>query len=292
MILSMTGFGDAVLEDGSFRYHLEIRSVNNRFFKLSTRLSEQFAFLESDVEKHLRKRLTRGSVTVHCHVRSRSAEAASELNIAAMKQYLTQLKDLGRGDGITIDLATLTTLPGVCQPRELTERERDEAWGKVSQLLDKALDALIGMRREEGRALAEDLAKHCQVIRVSVDAVRERAPLVVKEYETRLHSRVQELIHDRGVKLAEEDLIKEIGIFAERSDISEELSRLSSHLEQFTECLDADEPTGRKLDFIAQELLRETNTIGSKAGDSQIARHIVEMKGAIDRLKEQVQNAE
>ncbi len=292
MILSMTGFGDAVLEDGPFRYHLEIRSVNNRFFKLSTRLSEQFAFLESDVEKHLRKRLTRGSVTVHCHVRSRSAEAASELNIAAMKQYLTQLKDLGRGDGITIDLATLTTLPGVCQPRELTERERDEAWGKVSQLLDKALDALIGMRREEGRALAEDLAKHCQVIRVSVEAIRERAPLVVKEYETRLHSRVQELIHDRGVKLAEEDLIKEIGIFAERSDISEELSRLSSHLEQFTECLDADEPTGRKLDFIAQELLRETNTIGSKAGDSQIARHIVEMKGAIDRLKEQVQNAE
>ncbi len=292
MILSMTGFGDAVLEDGPFRYHLEIRSVNNRFFKLSTRLSEQFAFLESDVEKHLRKRITRGSVTVHCHVRSRSAAAASELNTAAMEHYLEQLKSLARSEGVTIDLATLTTLPGVCQPRELTERERGEAWSIVSQLLDSALDALIGMRREEGRALADDLTTHCEAIRIHVDAIRERAPLVVKEYETRLHNRVQELIHDRGVKLAEEDLIKEIGIFAERSDISEELSRLARHLEQFSECLDADEPTGRKLDFIAQELLRETNTIGSKAGDSQIARHIVEVKGAIDRLKEQVQNAE
>lgn len=292
MILSMTGFGDAVLEEGAFRYHLEIRSVNNRFFKASTRLSEQFAFLESEVEKHLRKRITRGSVTVHCHVRSLSAAAASELNTAAIGHYLSQLESLAQGERITIDLASLTTLPGVCQPRELTEREREEAWRIISQLLNTALDSLIGMRREEGRALAADLKKHCDAIRIAVDAIRERVPLVVKEYQTRLHARVQELINDRGVKLAEEDLIKEIGIFAERSDISEELSRLTSHLDQFSECMAGGEPAGRKLDFIAQELLRETNTIGSKAGDAQIARHIVEMKGSIDRLKEQVQNAE
>ncbi len=293
MILSMTGFGDAVLEEGPHRYHLEIRSVNNRYFKVIARLSEQFAFLEAEVEKHLRNHLARGSITVHLYVRTLGAEAALDLNTAAIQRYAERLRDIAGDDPrFTVDLSVLATLPGVCEPHELTEREREDAWRIVSGLLDKAVENLMTMRREEGKSLAADLLKHCQVVAENARAVRQRAPLVVQEYQKRLHSRINELLHNRGVSLAEEDLVREVGIYAERSDISEELNRLESHLEQFRSAIASGEPAGRKLDFISQEMLREANTIGSKAADADIARHTVEMKGAIDRLKEQVQNAE
>ncbi|NUQ50838.1 MAG: DUF1732 domain-containing protein, partial [Phycisphaerae bacterium] len=139
--------------------------------------------------------------------------------------------------------------------------------------------------------LAADLAARCDEIRVQALAIRELAPRVVEEYRQRLTARIRQLLAD-GAALAEQDLLKEVAIYAERSDISEELSRLDSHLAQFTSAMQSREPAGRKLEFIAQELLREANTIGSKAGDSQIARHTIEIKTAVDRIKEQVQNVE
>ncbi len=293
MIHSMTGFGEARLEEGDRAYHLELRSVNNRYFKSATHLPDEFAFLETEIERLLRQRVTRGSVTLRLYVRDLSPQAASEINTAAVQAYITHLRRVAGDDPhLTIDLATLLTLPGACQPREASATEREQKWQVLSRLAQAALDRLIDMRAAEGQALAQDLSAHCERIRKSLAVVRECGPLVLEEYRLRLQARVQQLIADSSVRLAEDDLLKEVSIYAERSDISEELSRLDGHLQQFAALMADTEPPGRKLEFIAQEMLREANTIGSKTGDSTIAREIIEIKSAVDRIKEQVQNAE
>lgn len=293
MIHSMTGFGEARLEEGGRAYHVEIRSVNNRYLKTSIHLPDDFAFLETDVERLVRQKLTRGSVTLRLFVRDLTPQAAMEINAAAVQAYLTHLKQVAGADpSVTIDLATLLTMPGACQPHELTETEREQKWALVSRLTEAALDRLIEMRAAEGQALAQDLRTHCDRMRQSLDAVLKRGPAVVEEYRDRLMARVRQLIADSNVELAREDLLKEVSIYAERSDISEEVSRLGAHLQQFALLMDGTEPPGRKLEFISQEMLREANTIGSKTGDAAIAREIIDIKSAIDRIKEQVQNAE
>jgi uncharacterized protein (TIGR00255 family) len=293
MIHSMTGFGEARCEDDGRAYQLEIRSVNSRYFKAAVRLPEDLSFAETKLERMLRSRLTRGSVTLRLMVRDLSETAAHEINIAAVRHYLSQLQAVMSGQaGLTFDLATLAMLPGVCQPPELSEQEREQGWKLTCELAEAALDQVVKMRAAEGQALAVELKTHCARVREHLAAVRERAPRVVEEYRQRLADRVQELIGNSSVRLAEQDLLREVAIYAERSDISEEIARLHSHLEQFDGCAASPEPAGRKMEFIAQEMLREANTIGAKAGDSEIARHIVEMKGAIDRIKEQVLNVE
>lgn len=293
MIRSMTGFGEAQLEEEGQAYHLEIRSVNNRYLKAVVHLPENFAFLEADTERLLRERLLRGSATMRLHVRDLTAAAALEINTAALRAYVEQLRSAGSADApLTIDLATLAALPGVCQPRELTQRQREQCWGIVERLTEQALGRLIEMRSVEGRALAADLDTHCQRVATHLHAVRARAPQVVQDYRDRLGARVRELLTGSNVHLAEADLLKETSIYAERSDITEELTRLEAHLQQFGAAAASPEPAGRKLEFIAQEMLREANTMGSKAGDAQIARDIIDIKSAIDRIKEQILNVE
>ncbi|MFQ5805579.1 MAG: YicC/YloC family endoribonuclease [Phycisphaerae bacterium] len=291
MILSMTGFGEAQLEEEGHAYHLDLRSVNNRYFKSSIRLPDDFAFMETQLEQLLRRRLTRGAVTLRLHVRDLSASAAQEVNLAAIQHYVARLRSiLATEPGFTIDLATLTMLPGVCQPHELAEQQREHGEALIAGLAETAIDELLEMRAAEGQALAADLKQHCEAIREHLEAIRAHAPGMVEAYRDRLAARVEELVAGSNVRLAEEDLLKEVAIYAERSDVSEELSRLASHLQQFEEAIASAESAGRKLEFIAQEMLREANTIGSKAGDAEIARHVIEIKGAIDRIKEQVQN--
>lgn len=289
----MTGFGEATLEEASQHFHAEIRSVNNRYFKASIHLPEEFAFIEPDIERILRTRLTRGTITFRLRIRNLTDAAAVEINAAAVRAYVTQLRAAASdAAGTTIDLATLATLPGVCQPVELSDEARERAVTVVTKLLDGALGRLIAMRTAEGAALAEDLRQHCVRVETHLGSIRGRVGFVVEEYRKRLMQRVNELIADTGVRLAEEDLLKEVAIFADRSDVSEEISRLTTHLEQFQQALVSREPAGRKLDFISQEMLREANTIGSKCSDAQIARDTIDIKSAIDRIKEQVQNAE
>lgn len=292
MIRSMTGFGEARLEQDGQLYHLELRSVNHRYFKTALRLPEEYGFLEAELEQLLRRRLARGSISVRLYIRDLSASAAQDLNLAAIRHYVAQLRAIEPVAGQTIDLAVLAALPGVCQPHELTTQERQQVSRVVRRLADEALTHLVQMREVEGRALAEDLRQHCGVVRAALERIRQRAPAVVREYRDRLLARVQELIAGSSVRLAEPDILKEVAVYADRSDISEELSRMASHLDQFETCMAGPEPSGRKLEFIAQELLREANTAGSKAGDAQIAQSIIEIKSAIDRIKEQVQNVE
>jgi len=293
MICSMTGFGEAEREADGRVYHVEIRSVNNRYLKTIVRLPEEFSFLEPRLERLVRERLTRGSVTVRLSQRDLSAQAAQEVNVAAARRYVDRLRAAcGSQENVVVDLGTLALLPGVCQPAEMSDAQRDACAAQIEQVAQEALERLVAMRQAEGRAVAEDLKAHCAVLREQIDAIRALAPRVVQEYRDRLMQRVQELLAGSNVPLAQEDLLREVSVYAERSDVSEELSRLASHLEQFEAAMRGDEPAGRKLDFIAQEMLRETNTIGSKAGDVEIAKRVIEMKAAIDRIKEQVQNVE
>ncbi len=292
MILSMTGYGDVHHAEGGVAYALEVRSLNNRYFKVTIKLPEHLTVFEGDVEKLLRARLTRGSVTYTLRVRDNSAEAAQDINIAALHRYVSQLSQVPAGDTLRIDLAALLALPGVCQPPEISDADRERQWKVSEALTAQALDRLLEMRRLDGRAVRDDLVGQCERIRQNLARVAERAPVVLKEYHQRLIQRANNLLNEARLKLELDDVRREVALYAERCDINEEIARLGSHLDQFATLCDGDEVAGRKLDFLAQELLREANTIGSKANDATIAQHIVEIKASIDRLKEQVQNVE
>lgn len=296
MIQSMTGYGDAYHDDNGVSYALEIRSLNNRYLKTVIKLPEHLQFLEPEIERMLRQRLARGSVTYVLRVRNTSADAAYEINTAALQSYLAQVQkvcqDTG-GDGeIAIDPTALLTMPGVCQPRVAGDKEKERWTAIIRDLTDRAIDQVIQMRRSEGQALRDDLLGHLGSLQEHIGFIQGRAPEVVKLYQERLRQRVEILLADVKLNLDKQDLLKEIAIFAERCDISEEIARFTSHIGQFTKLCDSEELSGRKLDFLAQEMLREANTVGSKANDTEIAKRIVEVKSLIDRLKEQVQNVE
>ncbi len=292
MLLSMTGYGEAQYHDGEVSYVLEVRSLNNRYFKASIKLPDFLTIFESEVERMLRARLARGSVTYTVRVRNSSAEAAQEINTAALEHYLEQLSRVPMTGPVQIDLAAVLALPGVCQPPELDEGRREHQLQIIARLTREALDRLIEMRRAEGRALRDDVRVHCQRIREHVATVARQAPQVLNDYHQKLLQRTNELLGNSKLPLELDDVRREVALYAERCDINEEISRLGSHLDQFERMCDRTEQAGRKLDFLAQEMLREANTIGSKANDATIAHHVVEIKGAIDRLKEQVQNVE
>ena len=293
MIVSMTGFGDATAERDGTHYAVEIRSLNNRFFKPVIRLPDALSGLEPELESLLRERLGRGSVTYILKVRSDSAEAAYHINVGALQAYVDQLRAVqGLDRFVTVDLAGLVQLPGVCQePRDESD-EIARHGDRVRELTRAAIVKLQAMREREGRALFDELMRHVTVIATALADIAARAPAVVEDYHKRLQQRVNQLLGKAELRVNETDLIREVAVFAERADVAEEVQRLTSHLGAFEEACGRDEHAGRKLDFIAQEMLREANTIGSKANDAAIARNIVEIKGAIDRLKEQVQNVE
>jgi len=293
MLLSMTGFGSAHGQVDGVEFDIEARSVNNRFFKFSVKVPDSHNPLESDIEKRIRKRLSRGTVTLSVRMRMPPEQTAYEVNTAALDRYVEQLQRINSdsGQAFQIDLASMLTLPGVCTPPSTGDLcQRTQAG--LLELVDEAVEALMIMRGEEGKALVEDLRQHCGLIKTSLTTVAATAPDVLRMYHERLTVRVKELMGQGRASLDDQILAREVAVFAERSDIAEELSRLAGHLDQFDKALDADEPVGRKLDFIAQEMLREANTIASKANDASIAREVVDIKTAVDRIKEQVQNVE
>lgn len=296
MIRSMTGFGEASCEVGASHYFLELRSLNNRYFKATIRLPEEFAGLEPEIDVELRRRLSRGSVTLVARCSDASDRAAFVINNLALDSYIRQLKattQVASGE-VKIDLGPLLSLPGVLIPPPDEEARLDQARSAFMGLLEKACDSLLAMRAREGKALVEDLLSQRDVIAQHITIVKERSPQVVQDYELRLKSRIEMMLQDARIALSQPDLIKEIAVYAERSDVAEEITRLSEHIKQFAELLTKSEgkPVGRTLDFLAQEMLREANTMASKSADSLISRSIVEIKGSIDRIKEQVQNIE
>ncbi len=294
MIDSMTGFGGVQRVVDGVEHALEIRSVNNRYFKSVIRLPDGMQFAEPEIEKALRSRLVRGSVTINLRMRNATATAAYDVNTEALSRYASAMMQVELPDGVraTIDLATLSNLPGVCQVPSIDESRRAEQVSLILEMTEAALDHVIAMRAREGQALHNDLVGHCGRLGSELDRIVGRAPVVLEDYRERLVSRVEALMSAGKFELESDALCREVALYADRSDISEEIARLRAHIDHFSEICDSGDAVGRKLDFITQEMLRETNTIGSKSGDGAISRSVVEMKALIDRIKEQVQNVE
>lgn len=296
MIRSMTGFGEASAHEGGTHYFLEVRSLNGKYFKATLRLPEDLQGLEPELDSELRRRLTRGTITLIGKCSNASASAAYTINQGALDSYVAQIrKTKGIADGSgELDIAALLGLPGVLQPPSDEEERFARARRVFMTLTDKACIDLIKMREREGALLVQDLTANYTLIVTNLAKIKARAPQVVLDYQARLLTRIDGLLKDAKTKVEPEDLIREVAVYAERSDIAEEIARLSGHMDQFKSLLtEADgRPIGRTLDFLTQEMLREANTVASKSGDADISRNIVEIKGAIDRIKEQVQNVE
>ncbi|HWL94024.1 MAG TPA: YicC/YloC family endoribonuclease [Phycisphaerae bacterium] len=296
MIHSMTGYGEARTSLEGVTYRVEIRSVNNRYFKATIKLPEPFQRFEAHVDKLLKTRLGRGSISFSLRIKDDSPVVAGRINATLLDEYARELSAVGkRYPEARLDLSRLLDAPGVLQEQDIDEDRLAVQYRTVESLANRAMDGVVAMRKAEGEALLRDMLERCAELRARLAQVQKRSPSVVADYQKRLQSRVQQLLDGMdGVKvdLHEDTLAREVAIFAERCDVNEELSRLASHLDQFAALCQSPEESGRKLDFLAQELLREANTIGSKSNDAEIAKHVVEMKAAIDRIKEQVQNVE
>ncbi len=293
MLRSMTGFGAAAGQVEGVQYAIEVRTVNNRYLKTTVKLPEALSALEAEVDKLIRAKVQRGTVTLSAQMRLPGERAAGRINTDVMAAYLEQLKpaEVEGNPMFRVDLASILELPGVCEPPDLGDLI-DATHDGFLALVDKALTHLVSMRTRDGEAVQADLLTNCGVIEDRLAAVSEIAPQVVRDYQDRLTQRVEELLSGGKAEIDADHLAREVAVFAERCDIAEEISRLTAHVEQFRQALPAEEATGRKLDFIAQEMLREANTIASKGNNSEIGRAVVEIKTAIDRIKEQVQNVE
>jgi uncharacterized protein (TIGR00255 family) len=293
MINSMTGFGDASGEVCGITFTVEIKTLNNRYLKASVKLFDTAVFLEDDVERLLREKFQRGTVSCTIRLSNGAAAQGADINWKALGRYVDELREFARQKGIepSMDLAGLAQLPGVAGA-VMPEDQQAVIGPAILAVVSQAIVKVNQMRAQEGQALAEDIFRNCRAMTECVEKIRVRAPLVVQEYHEKLRKRVDELLSVAKLSIDQETLAREVAIFAERADISEELARLTSHLDQFQVTCRKDVQAGRKLDFITQEMLREANTIGSKSADAAIAGAVVDIKCCIDRLKEQVQNVE
>ncbi len=290
----MTGYGEAQGEADGVSYAVEVKTVNNRYFKTIIKLPEPATFLEEDIDKLLRKNISRGTTNYVLRLKDTSASALFDIDERALQAVAEKLKRAGSSTGInaTIDIGNLLTLPGIIQPA-MPDKERAGQIRKLAlEISQEALDKLKQMRATEGDYLEADINKCCTIIGEDLEQIRGRSDIVIKEYADKLKKRVNELLAHAELKIDEGILAREVAIFAERSDISEEVARLDSHLQQFAQCCRGSDQAGRRLDFISQEMLREANTIASKASDTETTRYVVNIKCQIDRIKEQVQNIE
>lgn len=294
MLLSMTGFGEGHLHEPGLAVAVEVRTINSRYFKLTLRCPESHNLLEPEIEGILRQQIKRGTVQVNLRIDRERQPDDYRLNSPVLEGYREQLLALCHQWNVApeIRLEGLLSLPGVVSESLPDSAEATREWPLIRQALEGAIRHLQQMRRDEGQAMANDLTQQCRLIAAELAAIENRAPLVAGGYRTRLEERLKKTLAEFEVSLNPSDVIKEVSIFAERSDISEEMVRLKSHLEQFSGFLAEAESSGRKLEFLTQEMFRETNTIGSKANDVDIARHVIEIKAAIEKMREMIQNVE
>lgn len=294
MICSMTGFGQACSEVDGVVYTVEIRSVNNRYFKAQLRLPDIAAFLEGEVERLHRGAIQRGTVSYSLRIKNISGRALFDIDENTLKTYISRLHGLLEADDAhsRVDLGSMLSLPGIIQPVIPDEAHLEKMRQVVLSLSQQALEQLKQSRCEDGRSVAADLMENLDRIAERLEAIGGRVDVVVGEYHDRLKDRVEQLLAKAELKIDEDLLAREVAIYAERSDIAEEVSRLTAHLRQFRECCQKGGAVGRRLDFITQEMLREANTIASKSSDTAINQAVIEIKCAVDRIKEQVQNIE
>jgi uncharacterized protein (TIGR00255 family) len=290
----MTGYGSAEGRLSGVTYAVEVGTVNNRYFKATLRLPETLGFLEGDIEKQLRQEVSRGTANYVLRQKGAPAEALFEINEKALATLMKRLGRISPARGMEreLDLGGLLALPGILSPAVPSAAMAGRIRRKVLAITRQAVKGLKAMRSAEGAALLADLEQHCRAIKSNLERIQLHSAAGPQQYADKLKKRVDELLAAAKLKLNDETVAREVAIFADRADISEEVARLDSHLVQFAKALRGNQQAGRKLDFICQEMLREANTIGSKACDAGIVHMVVDIKCRIDRIKEQVQNVE
>lgn len=292
MIKSMTGYGRALQTVDGYDILVEMKSVNHRYLEFTARVPRAYSYLEEKLKSFLQQKAGRGKVEVSVSIYAvDGTDAQVEVNRTLLKGYVDALRSAGKELGLTDDLtlSAASRFGDIFNVRKAVE-DADEIWGRVLPVAEEALDGFLAMREAEGKQLKADIQSRLEIIEQFVSQVEERSPQTVEEYRARLTKKMQEVLGDSSIDEAR--ILTEAAIYADRIAVDEETVRLRSHLAQIGEMLDSGEAVGRKLDFIVQELNRETNTIGSKAQDLEIARIVVEMKAQIEKIREQVQNIE
>jgi uncharacterized protein (TIGR00255 family) len=295
VLLSMTGFGEARGQSETFSLGVEVRSVNNRYLKVTVRGSEPYPMLEPELEKTVRRFVKRGTILIQIRCDRQFRPADFHLNHVALKTYIEQIQAVCRELNCPDQalLANVLTLPGVTSEPMSSGRPPDKEWELVEKTLESAMKRLQKMRQDEGRAMGEELLSHRRHIALQISQINNHLPNVTEAFRNRLRDRVSQALKETNVSVETDQLIREVAIFAERSDVAEEVMRLGSHLEQFEQIVQTeDDAPGRKLEFLTQEMTREANTIGSKAGDVTISRYVVEIKATLEKIREMVQNVE
>lgn len=296
MLLSMTGQGQGRFQLGSVEITAEVRAVNNRHLKIQTRTSDGLGALEPRIESHVRTLLRRGSLQLNIQMAGGLQASQYSLQEEVLISYLEQCSKIAERVGVpaSVTVSDLLGLPGVVrEPRNMSQSPVDEELEKaVLHTVGEAIANLNRMRSAEGDSMGLELAAQLEKLRAISATIESRAPSVVEEYKEKLRARLAAVLPDGTLDLAEPDIRREVLVMADKADIREEIVRLRSHFDQFEKLLGADESQGRKLDFLIQELFRETNTIGSKASDARIAQQVVDMKTIIEQMRELVQNVE
>lgn len=291
MVVSMTGFGRSKAESDRLSVTVEVKTVNHRFCEFHIRMPRQLLKTEDKIKKKLGEHIRRGRVEVFVTVEGEGAVSRSvHIDWQALDEFVHHISEIRNRYGISgeIELRNLLSRDEIIHIEE-KETDLDELEQLVLKAIEDAAGQLVRMRQLEGSALEKDVSQHIELLKRNIESVRKYAPDMIEQYRDRLNKRMAELL---GTQADEDRILSEVAFFADKADISEELTRLQSHIGQFSEILKENEPLGRKLDFLLQEMNREVNTIGSKANDSRIAREVVEMKSLLEKVKEQVQNIE
>ena len=292
MLKSMTGYGRVKVENDLREITVELRSVNHRYLDLNIKVPRIYGYLEEMVSKQAQAAIARGKVDIFVSVRAKEgADIRVSPNMAVIQGYVDAIKKVSETYGLSDEATALSLLrlpDAMEQSKE--EADADQLKSEVSAVLDQALTEYNAMREKEGARLVEDVTYRAELIAQSVDFVEQRSPDCVEEYRQRIAARMTEILD--GTELAQQRILQEAALYADKVNVTEEIVRLRSHLAQLETMLKSPVAIGRKLDFLVQEMNRETNTIGSKANDFQIAKTVVDMKAEIEKIREQIQNLE
>ncbi|MBR5614227.1 MAG: YicC family protein [Clostridia bacterium] len=291
MLKSMTGFGRAEKMIDGFEIKVNLKSVNHRYMDASIRVPKYYTFVEDKIRQAAAKYISRGKVEIFVSVdRTEGSGKTVAIDSEVAENYINALKSLAKfGLEDDVKISTISQYHDIFKI-ENDEDDEEKITAMIIEVFSEAAEDFVNMRINEGKNMERDILSHLDCLAQNLALVEERYPQIVEEYRARLEKKIAEVLDDKNVDEAR--IVTEAAIFAERSDIGEETVRLASHIKEFKKMINTDQPIGKKLDFMVQEMNRETNTMGSKANDVQIAKLIVNMKSEIEKIREQIQNIE
>ena len=291
MIKSMTGYGKSNMSKNLREYQVEIKSVNHRYLDVSVKMPRSLSYLEEEIKKAVSAKVTRGKVDVFITFNNNSLEGRDiKINTEIARMYIKELRNLAESEGIVADIPVteISKLPDVLTIQNNQDDETIK--NELLEVTNEAIENLVGMRKVEGEKIAQDLLVRIQDIEEKVQKISSLSTGLIDEYVVKLKTRIKELLQDQEIDEAR--LAQEVVIYADKCSIEEEVTRLNSHIYQFRELLNNNEAVGKKIDFMIQEMNRETNTIGSKANNLEITNEVINMKTQLENIREQVQNIE